>query len=1541
MGFVADIEGRRSHAILEQAVQSVVHLAHRGAASADAKTGDGAGLLTQIPHKLFARELARLGLRLDTIDDLAVGMVFFPQGAEARARCRALIEQMATRHGLTVLGWRVVPVDPSVLGDKAALTQPVIEQVLISRPPEVPDDPFERALYLLRKEAERVALDEEITDFYIPSLSHRTIVYKGLFVSPQLPGFYLDLQDPDFEVALAVFHQRYSTNTFPNWYLAQPFRLLAHNGEINTIQGNRNWMAAREAELRSPVWGEALAALRPLIMPGGSDSASLDNALELLVLSGRDLLHAAMMLIPEAWENMPQMDPIWRAFYEYHACLTEPWDGPAAVAFTDGVMVGAALDRNGLRPARYKAMADGTVLMASEVGVVDLDDAHVLKKGRLGPGQVIAVDTRHGRLLKNAEIKQALATRQPYGEWLERNMRRLTVPAGRPAPDGHLPADQLRRQQQAFGYTSEELQFVLKPMALQAVEPVGSMGDDTPLAILSRKPRLLYGYFRQKFAQVTNPPIDPLREQIVMSLGMYLGARHSLLEESEAHTRLLYLPSPILLDQEFEALKAIEDPQFGSIILPCLFEVAEGPDGLEPALDWLCEAAEAAVEAGKTILILSDRGVDAAHAPIPMALAVGAVHHHLIREGKRMRCSLVVETGEVREIHHYAVLIGYGASAIYPYLALRAVAGLPALAEEERKAEAAGKAPAGGEGAVRGNGAGPEAGVAGDGRRAGPPEGSGLGREVSPLTPEAIKAIATYRNSVNKGLLKIVSKMGISPLTSYHGGQVFEIIGLAEEVVERAFRDTASPIRGAGFREIAEDALRRHSKGFGDGKVVHLEDAGDYRFRREGGEYHAFNPNVVKALHRVANTGDYEAYRVYAELVERREPTALRDLLRFRPGSPIPLDEVEPVSEILRRFTTQGMSLGALGPEAHETIAIAMSRIGGKNNSGEGGEDPARFRDPERNSKIKQVASARFGVTTEYLVAAKELEIKMAQGSKPGEGGQLPGHKVAPHIAKIRHSVPGVTLISPPPHHDIYSIEDLSQLIYDLKMVNPRAKVCVKLVAEAGVGTVAAGVAKAYADSIQISGHDGGTGASPLSSIKNAGSPWELGLSETQQVLVMNDLRGRVTLRVDGGMKTGRDVVIAAMLGADEYGFGTAAVVATGCVMARQCHLNTCPVGVATQKEELRQKFAGTPEMVVNFLTCVAQGVREILASLGFRCLDEIIGRPDLLEPVAVEGHARTALLDFGAVLAQADPTGARPRRRMQARNDRTDRPLDEELLEAARPALERREPVKLQYEIRNVDRTVGGRLAGEVARRYGSRGLPEGTIEAHFDGSAGQSFGAFAISGMRVILTGEANDYVGKGLSGGVLVLRPPADARFLGHRSVILGNTVLYGATSGQLFAAGRAGERFAVRNSGATAVVEGVGDHGCEYMTGGVVVVIGRTGRNFGAGMSGGIAYVLDEEDVFSGRYNPELVGVERLAAPEDLQLLQSLLIRHLELTHSQRARQLLERWEEVAPLFWKVVPHPPEATAKPQPAPAARRVPRTPPPATEPARAAASH
>jgi glutamate synthase (ferredoxin) len=1474
VGFVADIHGRREHRILELGLQALGNLAHRGALDADAKTGDGAGILTQLPTEFFRREAAQLGAEKLKADEIAVGVVFFSRGdRDAIAAGQKLLETSARDFGLRWIGWRRVPIKPQVLGEKARLTMPEIQQCLLARPADCSIGEFERRLFLVRKAAEKRALTDELSGFYVCSLSSRTVVYKGLFNAPQLARFYPDLHDPVFTTSLAIFHQRYSTNTFPTWHLAHPFRRLAHNGEINTLLGNKNWTRARERELSSKIWKDHVAALQPIIAAGGSDSSALDNVLELLELSGRSILQSIMMLIPEPWEKMEELPPSWKGFYKFHACLNEPWDGPAAVIFSDGRYVGATLDRNGLRPARYKIYDDGLFVLASEAGVLPIDERKVVRQGRLGPGELIAIDTAEGKLLENADVKSMVSAQQPYSDWCERQIFSLTdhaVPFGLNFNPVNIL--DLTLQQITFGWDNEELREVLKPMATAGTEPVGSMGDDTPLAVFSKRPRLLYDYFKQLFAQVTNPPIDSIREKIVMSLSTYMGRRRSWLEESEAHARLIRIDSPFLLDYELKALQNIDDPAFGSVTIFCHFSSAKGPDDLDAALESICRQALEAIELGKGVIVLSDRFTDATKVPVPMLLAVGAVHHCLIREGKRLQASIVCESGEARDVHHFACLVAYGASAVNPYIAIDTI----------RESIESG--------------------------------------EYGDLTLEM--AMANFRGAIESGMLKIMSKMGISTISSYRGAQIFEAIGLSQAVIDRCFFGTRSVIGGITLRQIAEDAVRRHQQAYAAPEAAMLDEGGNYKVAKGGrGEFHANNPQVVLTLHRFLKSGKREEFLKYLETVEKRDPVAPRDLLRFKPRQPIPIDEVEPVESIRVRFTTAGMSLGALSPEAHECLAIAMNSIGGKSNSGEGGEDPSRYlvraNGENANSAIKQVASGRFGVTPEYLASAQELEIKMAQGSKPGEGGQLPGHKVTPLIARLRHSVPGVPLISPPPHHDIYSIEDLAQLIYDLKQVNPRAKVCVKLVAESGVGTIAAGVAKAYADVILISGHDGGTGASPLSSIKHAGSPFELGIAEAHQTLMLNDLRSRVVLRTDGGLKTGRDIVMGAILGAEEFNFGTAALMAAGCAMFRVCHLNTCPVGVATQKEELRQKFRGKPENVVAFFNGVAQEVRELLAQLGFRSLNEIVGRTDLVEPRPIEEfpeeiRARIATLDLSRLLHQPDPGDTAPRIHTRERNERFgDCSLDDQIMADAKAALTNKGKVRLHYRITNTHRDIGTRISGLIGYTHGDKGLSEAAIEITFQGSAGQSFGCFLAHGIRLKLLGEANDYVGKGMNGGEIIIRPPEECRFVWADQVVIGNTVLYGATGGRLFVAGRAGERFAVRNSGATAVVEGVGDHGCEYMTGGLVIVLGATGRNFGAGMSGGRAYVYDVDGMFRHRYNQSMVGIERLSDPDEIKLLQALLNAHREKTESPRAVEILRDWKAALAKLWRVVPHPAEA------------------------------
>jgi len=1473
VGFIATTQGVPSRTVLDHALRALRKLAHRGAVSADGRTGDGAGVLTQLPYALLRRELDAVGIHVEADEDLAVG-VFFVANDTPFEKIYDAVDRELEASPLRKLMWRDPPIDDGALGDHALAKRPIIRQVIMARPPGLDSIAFERLLYLTRKRIETRLRELGLGRAYVPSFSSRTIVYKGLMVADQLSVFYRDLADPDYATQLAVFHQRYSTNTMPRWSLAQPFRYLAHNGEINTLQGNVNFMRSREPVLESSLFGERITDLLPIIEPGGSDSAALDNAFELLTQSGRDPAHALAMLVPEAYEERDDVDPDLRAFYDYHSTLMEPWDGPSALALSDGRFAIAGLDRNGLRPQRYWITERGLVIVGSEAGMVDVDE-RVVEKGRLGPGSVLAVDTATGRVLSNEAVKRDLATRRPYRAWVGDYLV--------DAPD--LPSDTvaergwergaLTRTQALFGYSSEDYDRVFEPMVFGAEIPVGSMGDDTPLAVLSEQPQPLYRYFKQRFAQVTNPPIDPLRERTVMSLHTVIGPRGPLLEEAPLSARVLRFDSPVIDEARFAWL--LEQGAFRPTTLATTFPVADGPGALETALEALCDAAVSAVHAGHGILVLSDRSVGAEQAPIPMLLAASAVHQRLLRAGLRTRTALVCDTGEPREDHHIACLVSFGVALVHPYLAFATARDVPQQAKHV-------------------------------------PEGF-----------EPHRAVSNYVAALEKGVLKIMSKMGISAISSYRGAQVFEAVGIDDDVIARYFSGTTSRIGGVALEGIATDVLRLHAEAFGEHPA--LQDRGIYRFRKAG-EYHALNPLVFKALHKAVRNADDAAYDEYARLVDERPATALRDLLEpVALGPALPLDEVESVESIVQRFSTQAMSHGSVSRETHETLAVAMNRLGGKSNSGEGGEDEVRFRPYERdmpelghggwypragdlgNSAIKQVASGRFGVTAEYLVSASEIEIKMAQGSKPGEGGQIPGHKVNDEIARIRRSVPGVTLISPPPHHDIYSIEDLAQLIYDLKRVNAEARVGVKLVATSGVGTIAAGVAKGYADVIQISGHDGGTGASPLSSMKHAGLPWELGLAEAQQVLVENNLRERVLLRVDGGLKTGRDVVIAALLGAEAYGFGTAALVAAGCAMIRQCHLNTCPVGIATQRDDLRAKYQGEPEHVIRFMTYVAQQVRMLLARLGARSLDEVIGRVDLLRERDV-ALPKAARIDLQALLRDPDPSGARARRRRQPRNQRPERePLDEQLVRDAAPALERGERVERGYAISNRDRSLGAALAGAIARRHGDAGLPAGSIRFRFRGVAGQSFGAFTVGGTQLTLMGEAQDYVGKSMAGGELVVRP-ARGNPPSERSVIVGNTVLYGATGGALFAAGQAGERLGVRNSGALAVVEGCGDHGCEYMTGGVIAVLGPTGRNFGAGMSGGLAFVWDPSERFHGRVNPGMVRYERLDAASEgaSQLLAALLERHVRLTDSAHARRLLSVWERTVASTWLVTPRP---------------------------------
>ena len=1451
IGFVANIKGQRSHDVIAKGIQVLVNLTHRGACGCDPETGDGAGVLIQIPHRFFARECARLGFTLPPMGEYGVGMTFLPVEPHARLQCEGMVERIVREEGLTVLGWRDTPIDGSAIGRVARVSQPYIQQVFVARAKGMTPDQLERKLYVVRKraEAEAAASGGQAKEFfYIPSLSGRTIVYKGLLLAPQIARFYPELGDPDVVSALCLVHQRFSTNTFPTWQLAHPYRYVAHNGEINTLRGNVNWMHARQSVLASPLFGDSLKKLFPIIQPGGSDSANFDNALELLLMAGRSLPHAVAMLIPEAWAKNPYMNPQKRAFYEYHASLMEPWDGPAAIAFTDGRSIGATLDRNGLRPARYLVTRDGLVVMASEAGVLPVAPEDVLLKGRLQPGKMLLVDTVEGRIVSDREIKRGLYGRNPYQLWIKENQVTLDQLPDPPREHGADQATLIGRQR-SFGYTEEDLKMILGPMAEKGEEPIGSMGSDTPLACLSDRPQLLFHYFKQLFAQVTNPPIDPIREEMVMSLTSYIGTERNILDETPRHCHTLKLSDPILTNHDLEKLRRVSTGDFLATTLPTLFAVEDGGKGLERALSQLCRRASLAIQSGYTLLILSDRGVDQDWAPIPSLLALAAVHNHLVREETRTQVALIVESGEPRETMHFALLIGYGASAVNPYLALETV------------------------------------GQAG--------------------AEKFIKAI-------NKGLLKTFSKMGISTLQSYRGAQVFEAIGLDRRVVDKYFTGTVSRIEGIGLDVIAQEAILRHRHAYRPmaESEADLAAGGNYQYR-VGGEYHLVNPETIAKLQHAVRQKNFETFKEYTDLIDRQNSQlcTLRGLLELKTSAePVPLEEVEPAQEIVKRFATGAMSFGSISKEAHETLAIAMNRMGARSNTGEGGEDEERFGDLRR-SAVKQVASGRFGVTANYLVNADDLQIKMAQGAKPGEGGQLPGHKVDKTIARVRHSIPGVGLISPPPHHDIYSIEDLAQLIYDLKNVNPSARISVKLVAEVGVGTVAAGVAKAHADVVLISGDSGGTGASPLSSIRHAGIPWELGLAETHQVLVMNDLRGRIRVQTDGKLQTGRDVAIAALLGAEEFGFSTAPLVSMGCVMMRKCHLNTCPVGIATQDPVLRARFNGTPENVINFFFFIAEQVRQYMASMGFRTFDEMVGRVDMLEPRAALDHWKAKGLDLSTILYNPPAPSRIARRCIQAQDHGLKSALDHELIDLSRQALERLAPVDVRLPIRNVHRTVGAMLSGEIARRYGSAGLPADTIRFRFNGSAGQSFGAFLAKGVTLELEGEANDYIGKGLSGGKLIVYPPRASTFVPEENILIGNVALYGATTGEAYINGVAGERFAVRNSGATAVVEGLGDHGCEYMTRGLVVVLGKCGRNFAAGMSGGLAFVLDEKGDFAEkRCNPASVALEPVLEGEtDAQLLFALIARHVAATESPLGRRILENWEQTLPKFLRVFPH----------------------------------
>jgi glutamate synthase (NADPH/NADH) large chain len=1512
VGFVANIRGKQSHDMICQGLQILENLTHRGAVGADPLVGDGAGILLQIPDRFLRDEMGWGNIQLPPAGEYGVGMLFLPRDATARAACEKIMAEKIVAEGQILLGWRDVPVDNSGLGKGVKKVEPVVRQIFIARGRNCPDeDAFERKLFVIRKTVEHAVngLDKlHGKGFYCPSMSSRTIVYKGMLLANQVGKYYLDLQDSRVISALALVHQRFSTNTFPTWDLAHPFRMIAHNGEINTVRGNVNWMTARHAAMSSKLLGEDLEKLWPLITEGQSDSACFDNALELLVAGGYSLPHAMMLLIPEAWAGNPLMDEERRAFYEYHAALMEPWDGPAAVAFTDGRMIGATLDRNGLRPARYLITDDDMVLMASEMGVLDVPEDRIVKKWRLQPGKMFLIDLQAGRIVDDTELKGKLATAKPYQQWIEKSRYYL----------GDLPEVAIKPRlnaslldtQQAFGYTQEDLKYILLPMVNAGEEPTGSMGADAALPILSDKNRSIYDYFKQLFAQVTNPPIDPIREEIVMSLTSFIGPKPNLfgIEETKPMLRL-EVHQPVLSNDDIAKLLNIDQLTHGryrSLVLDTTYPVTLGAAGCEKTLRELCASADKGVADGYNVLILSDRAISAKRVAIPALVACSKVHHHLVHAGLRTSTGLVVDTGSAREVHHFALLAGYGAEAVCPWLAYETISAMNLPAKVDVK-----------------------------------------------------EARKRYIKAINKGFMKVMSKMGISTYQSYCGAQIFEAVGLNAEFVADCFTGTATQIEGIGLNEVAEEALRTHRDAFGADPVLanSLEAGGEYAWRVRG-EEHMWTPETIAKLQYASRANNAATYKEYAKLINEQSTKlkTLRGLFEIKPaGAVVPLSEVEPASEIVKRFATGAMSLGSISTEAHTVLAIAMNRIGGMSNTGEGGEDPARFKklkggemlsdivgknriESDRQlkagdslrSRIKQVASGRFGVTAEYLGSADLIQIKMAQGAKPGEGGQLPGHKVSEYIAKLRFSVPGVGLISPPPHHDIYSIEDLAQLIHDLKNANPSAAISVKLVSEVGVGTVAAGVSKAKADHITISGHDGGTGASPISSIQHAGTPWELGLAEAQQTLVLNQLRGRIALQVDGQIKTGRDVLIGALLGADEFGFATAPLVVEGCIMMRKCHLNTCPVGVATQDPELRKKFTGQPEHVVNYFFFVAEEVREYMAQMGIRKFDDLIGRSDLLDVKHGITHWKARGLDFSKIFHQPDVPANVARYHTQTQDHALEKSLDNKLIAAAQNALNNKQPVIIESDICNVNRTVGTMLSHEVAKRYGQAGLPDDTITVKLKGTAGQSFGAFLTRGVSFELHGEGNDYVGKGLCGGRIAIMPPADSRLVTHENIIVGNTVLYGATSGECYFSGVAGERFAVRNSGATAVVEGLGDHGCEYMTGGMVVVLGQTGRNFAAGMSGGVAYVLDEEGNFETRCNMSMVQLEPV--PEELATLEStddmpeshgrvhfnhlnqadehalreLIEKHLRYTGSPRAKQILDNWQAYLQKFTKVMP-----------------------------------
>lgn len=1464
VGFVVNVDGSPSHDIINDGLTILKNLVHRGAVGGDLETGDGAGMLIQIPHEFFLKACKELGFRLPKRGCYGIGFLFLPQNDDHHLHLKSSIEYIITHEGGTVLGWRDVPTNPNCLGQMALTAMPRMKQVFINFP-GLSGDGLQRKLYVVRKCIEKDAIKNNFSldEFYIPSLSCNTITYKGMFDAPRLKLFYRDFLDPDFKSALAVVHQRYSTNTFPSWPLAQPFRYIAHNGEINTLRGNINKINARETTLSSPLFNNDLKKLFPIVIPGGSDSAMFDNTFELLVASGRLPEHTIIMMIPEAFGPSYHISIDKRAFYEYHAAIMEPWDGPAFISFTDGFKVGAVLDRNGLRPARYVITKQGKVIMASEVGVLDVDPADVREKGRLAPGKMLLIDTLKKRILKDNEIKASVTRRKPYRNWLEQNKIELK---GLFEVTGTFQAEEkksLITQQKAFGYTLEEIEKIIVPMTENAQEPVGSMGDDEALAVLSDNPQLLYRYFKQLFAQVTNPPIDPYRENLVMSLMSFTGKERNLLDETPQHCRQLKIPHPIFTNEDMEKLHHVKIEDFKVNKVPIFFKPKNSD--LAISLDRVCHQVDKKIDEGSSLIILSDKGIDCNNIPIPALLAVSTVHHYLVRSGKRHLAGLAVETGEARDVMHFAALIGYGASAINPYLVFKTLA---KLAEE--------------------------------------------GKLPNRLSLES--AIENYITAIKKGLLKIMSKMGISTIRSYKGAQLFEAVGLNTEFIEKFLPGTPSRIEGIGLVQIAQETIQRHQKAFSTTKSDEeqmLDSGGSYHYRKSS-KKHLLTPEAIVLLHKAIRGKNYEFYKKYADIINNQAQNlcTLRGLFEFDNRTAVPVDEVEPVETIVKRFVSSAMSFGSISPEAHETIAIAMNRLGAASNSGEGGEDESRYlplKDGTSSiSTVKQVASGRFGVTINYLIHAKELQIKMAQGAKPGEGGQLPGHKVSHIIAKIRHSTPGVMLISPPPHHDIYSIEDLAQLIFDLKNANPKARISVKLVAEVGVGTVAAGVAKGKADMVLISGHDGGTGASPISSVKYAGIPWEIGLAETQQTLLLNGLRNKIRIQIDGQIKTGRDVVIGALLGAEEFGFGTMSIVAMGCIMARKCHLDACPVGVATQEPELRKRFRGKPEHLMNFMHFVAQDVREIMAELGFRDFDEMVGRVEILKTNKAIDHWKTRGLNFSNILHKPKLSNGKPLYCTTGQQHDFSHSLDFKLIEKSKTALQQKKKTIIELPIRNSNRAVGSMLSSEISAHYGALGLPHDTIQCTFTGSAGQSFGAFLASGVTFKLEGDANDYLGKGLSGGRIILYPPKSSTFRPQNNIITGNVNLFGATKGEVFIHGQAGERFAVRNSGALAVVEGVGDHGCEYMTGGRVVILGTTGVNFAAGMSGGIAYVLDLDQLFDTRCNLEMVELSPVYTDEEVNFLYSTIEKHVKCTESIYANAILKDWVEMLPQFVKVMP-----------------------------------